>query len=308
MPSIFKKIREYFIGQSEVEVYGGQKGGYSYLIIYDKTKKEIIGQHVNPPKKIYKNLNTGFKGYGLDIGINYQATVDQTDPFTIINKNKTSPISIEEVTNRMNEFRTSINEPEIKIKEVYEMNSKSSYIAGNYVVPVSPHNLESPFLQSHFEVIEKGLENSLTMFLEFVINSFWGAQKNFRSCIFLHNGLNSDLKMHVAYNMSGSRDYKINLKDGTGVVGRCMLEMKPIIADFNILKHQDLGVDPERIWEDLKSILAIPILDTENIPLGVLSVDSDQTYTDSKFNNKDINNGLQILTRGIGQIISGCSP
>jgi len=51
--------------------------------------------------------------------------------------------------------------------------------------------------------------------------------------------------------------------------------------------------------------LAVPILDSDEVALGVLSVDSSDGLATSKFNNKDLNVCLQILCRSLGRILEG---
>ncbi len=109
--------------------------------------------------------------------------------------------------------------------------------------------------------------------------------------------------MRAGYNMTGYVDFQIGIGDGKGTVGAACADKKPKIFDATVIRHEDRGVDSRLVWEDMKSILAVPILDSNEIPLGALSVDTDKRYFDAHFDDLHTQNMLMTLARGIGRLL-----
>ena len=151
-------------------------------------------------------------------------------------------MTLPEVTSKLNERYRSEQKPEIQ-PQTTPLSHDKSFIAGQYVIPVSPKNIEKPIFDSHFEDLNKEIESALGMFLEFIIDTYWGRKKNYRASIFLHDALNKELSMRASYNMSGYKDYGLRLKDSAGNVGMAFMRKSIIMADFNIIKHEEKGVD-----------------------------------------------------------------
>jgi hypothetical protein len=38
---ILRQIKDFLVGSPDIDVYGGNKGGYGYLVFYDKKSKEV---------------------------------------------------------------------------------------------------------------------------------------------------------------------------------------------------------------------------------------------------------------------------
>jgi hypothetical protein len=53
----------------------------------------------------------------------------------------------------------------------------------------------------------------------------------------------------------------------------------------------------------MKSILSIPIHDSDSTLIGVLSLDSDQFYTTSRFNDVEVQRILRLHAKVVGRII-----
>ena len=219
MPGIFKKIFDFFVGKSRIDAYGGEKGGFSYLILYDNAANEVLGNYVTAPQKTTKKYGGSGSGYGVNIGANYQSDVEKGQTFVIENKSKTSTITSDQITPKINEYYRRMNKPEVKPMETHQLDADKSFIAGQYELPVAPTNLEDPTLIAHFGNLGKGVEAGLSMMPEFVINSFWGGSNNYRSCIYLHNAIDKELKIRATFHMTQHVDYNLSLKDGTGVSG-----------------------------------------------------------------------------------------
>jgi hypothetical protein len=317
MVGILRKLTDFLVGkgQNKIEIYGGNKGGFGILLAYDNTKNEVIGQYVSPPEKITKSVDVtgGVPIHGLPgtttIGVKYESEIEFGKSFAIQNANKTSPVGLDEITPQVNEYNKKVGQPEIAITgPIKRLGADEAFVAGQYVVPVVPKDLEKPVFEAHFEELEKRVEESLNMFLEFTVASFWGrGNQEYRASIFLHDAITKELKMYVGYNMTGYDDYKLILNDSAGNVGKAFMERKNIIADFNVITHEARGVDAKakKIWEDMKSILAVPITDSDEVPLGALSIDTSNDYITAKFNAPNINYSLRTMCRGIGRLLEG---
>ncbi len=128
----------------------------------------------------------------------------------------------------------------------------------------------------------------------------------FRSAIFLPNMDKKELKMHVSYNMERYPDDMIAFPMGVSLVSHVYETQRRQIADMTASKPNSFGdMSPYRIWEDLKSILGVPITDSNETCLGILTIDTDQPYTVAKFDEKALNNMLFLVSKGIGRLLEG---
>jgi hypothetical protein len=99
MTGILRKSYGFLLGKDEnrIDIYGGNKGGFGMLLVYDNTKKEVIGQYVTTPQKTSKSVdvNGGIPGVA-SIGVKYQSEVEFGKSFAIENASKTSPITLDD--------------------------------------------------------------------------------------------------------------------------------------------------------------------------------------------------------------------
>lgn len=301
MTGLFQKVKSFFIESAPVDVYGGNKGGYSYLIFCDPKSKEILQQYIAPPKQQSKNIGVGAgTGPGLSGNVNYQSEETFGETFLITNKNASLQVDPENLRTKFNETQgTKLPQPDA----TYRLAGDTTFLAGAYMVPVSPKDVENPNFEAHFPCPDPRVDDLLVMFPEFVVNAFWPDDRIFRSSIFLHDAVKKELKMHAAYNMTGAVDYMLALPDHAGTIGVACEEKTPIIWDGAVIKHEDRAVDSSKVWDKMKSILAVPILDENNIPLGALSIDTNKGYADAHFADANLNNALMILSRSIGRLL-----
>jgi hypothetical protein len=308
--ALFRRFKQFLIGNTDVDVYQGNKGGYSYLIFYDKTNKEVISHYVSPPAKESKSVqtkaNTGLFG-GIAGEVNYQSEITYKDPFVVMNKNKKSQLTESDLTSKLNDLRTQEGQSKITPIKSYELEQEKSYIAGPYMVPVSPDNIENPSFQSHFDELSEYIKDSLGIFLEFILQNFWENKEIYRASVYLYDANSKELKMRIGNNMTPYSDYMIGFKSSTWPIWTSFKEKRDKIFDFAI-KTRDEYVDVEslpKVWADMQSLIAVPILDGDNTALGVLTVDSNNDYVEAKF--KDVKPLLMMLTRGMGRLLEGNS-
>jgi hypothetical protein len=302
--AVFRKIREFFSDNSNIEIHGGSKGGFSYLLFYDRTQQEVIGHYVTPPVKTSRNLQGKVNVPLIDtqFEVNYQSEVSLGAPFVVMNSNRRSSLTEQNLISKVNEGNL---ESSIKPPEVYNLESTKSYVAGQYVVPVSTNNIEAISFQSHFKELNMNMKNSLDIFLDFILKNFWHDQQIYRASIFLYDAQNKELSMMIERNVSPYSDYNLSFKKSNWRVWECYEQKTQIISDFEIRPREDFS-DRElmsKIWKDMQSLIAIPILDSSNTAFGVVCVDTDKDYITAKFKEKQ--HLLMMLTNGIGKLLEG---
>jgi hypothetical protein len=64
-----------------------------------------------------------------------------------------------------------------------------------------------------------------------------------------------------------------------------------------------MGIDPDRVWRELKSIISMPIHDSSQTRLGVLNIDSNKLIENSKFYDEDFKNAMHLATDALGKIL-----
>jgi len=301
MAGIFQRVKTFFVGETPIDVYGGNKGGYRYIMFYNRSERRMLAQYVTPPKIVSRNISGVLTGAGVSATVRYGQEETLGKPFAVINKDAAQKIAFEDLQSKYNQDREG--ELPLEPAQKYEVEQNDKLVAGPYVVPIAPKNIENPTFEAHFDGLDQRVETALGWLLEFAVKTLWADEQVFRSSIFLHDAVKKELKMRAAYNMAGYKDFGIAIGDGKGAVGEAFAQKKTYIWDLNIVRHEEKGVDSSAVWEDMKSILAVPILDAEGIPLGALSVDTDKGYAEARFNNKALNTYMMLLQRSIGSLL-----
>lgn len=303
LTGLFKRIQAFLIGTNPIEVYGGNKGGYSYIIFYDPKNREVLHQYVTPPKQQSRNIGVGVTAANAAVSgnVNYQSEETFGDTFAVTNQDANLKFDTTTLLTKFNE--TQQTNPLSQPNTTYNLQGDEKFLAGAYVVPVSSKDVECPNFESHFPRPDPRVDDQLAMFPEFILQAFRPDDKNFRSSIFLHDAITRELKIHASFNMNAAIDLTLALPDTAGTVGLACQQRKPIIWDGAVISHQERGIDPSKIWPEMQSILAVPILDSNNIPLGAISIDSNKRYVDAGFDDRNLNKSLMILSRSIGKLL-----
>jgi hypothetical protein len=302
MAGIFQKVKTFLIGTNPIEAYGGNKGGYSYIIFYDPSSRQILHQFITPPKQQSKNIGVDIAaaGQGLTGSVNYQSEESFGETFAVSNESANLKLPAEDLITKYNENqRQKLTKPET----TYAQTGDKNILVGGYLVPVTSNNVECPNLVAHFPIEDQRIDYLLGIYPEFIIKTFYPQEEVFRSAIFLHDGIKKELKMRAAYNMTGDVDYMFTLPDTAGAVGAAYSNRTINIWDSSIISHEDRGVNHTTVWADMNSILAIPILDKNNIPLGAISIDTNKSYVEARFKNATLNNSLVILARSLSRFL-----
>src|SRR2546428_266524 len=163
LPGILGWIKTVLVGANRIDVYGGTKGGYDYLIFYDQLKGEVISQFVSPPKKESKNVGGGVMLPGVGgIGgtINYQSEKTFGDAFAIMNTGSTIQATAQDLQSAAKQ--AGLNPPEIAPGRAYKLEKNQDYVAGTYKIRAGFNDLAGPIFESHFGKLDQDLEAALT--------------------------------------------------------------------------------------------------------------------------------------------------
>lgn len=241
---LFTKIKEFFVGESAIEEYGGEVGGFRYLILYDKTRDEILGHYITPPKKSSRSVGGRLDALGTTLGVDYKSEFSYEQTFAVMNKDATLKISRSELESKINEQKAQ-NEPELRALSVYEIPKDGKFFAGSYITSAGANIVREPKFEAHFEELSQQMKFGLAFWLEFITELMYVTpviqeykrrrRKNqykepvFRSAIFLHDAVKEELKIHVSYNMSKYTDDMISFPLGVGFVSYVYNRREPII-------------------------------------------------------------------------------
>lgn len=311
---IFTYAKELLVGEKRIQTYSTTAGGYRVLVLCDNEDGQIIGQYVTPPKKITRELGGKLDALAGSLGAlaNYKSELDFGETFAVINRNAKFKTTEAELTAKLNEARDDDEQP-IQTKQALELGENEKFFAGPYVGKAGGYLSNDSDLDTHFSWLTPELKGGLAMWLQFLTEGFFGSpvRRNkkskaaiFRSCIFLHDAVKKELRIHVSYNMERYPDETLSLPDHLGAVSHAFRTKEPVMTDSRATKPDTYGdMSGYRIWHEQRSILAFPILDSNDTCFGVLSIDTNQAYTTAMFDTQGLNDMLYLVTKGIGRIL-----
>ena len=111
------------------------------------------------------------------------------------------------------------------------------------------------------------------------------------------------LKIVASYRMEGYIDENLEFPVEDGAAGEAFREDKLVIVDLMLKNHADYKIDPNTAWKEMRSIISIPIHDSDELIAGILNIDSNQFYTTAKFHEEELQRLLRLQTKIIGRII-----
>jgi hypothetical protein len=109
------------------------------------------------------------------------------------------------------------------------------------------------------------------------------------------------LKIAVHYNMDGFVDKNIALPPDMGCAGTALQKDSEALYDPRSMGSK--GIDPDRVWKELKSIISMPIHDSMGARLGVLNIDCNRFLEDSGFYDEEFKNAMRIATDAFGKFL-----
>jgi hypothetical protein len=148
----------------------------------------------------------------------------------------------------------------------------------------------------------------LERFLDFMVLALVRRDTTYRAHIMLLDPVHNTLKIAVQYNMDSYEDRNTSLPLNAGCAGNAL--QNDSVAFYDQRRSDDvysrgtaMGIDQGRIWGQLKSIISMPIHDSNRTRLGVLSIDSNKFIEDTRFYDDDFKDAMRLATDVIGNVL-----
>jgi len=109
------------------------------------------------------------------------------------------------------------------------------------------------------------------------------------------------LKIAAHYNMEGYKDQNISLPSNIGCAGHALTNDSEAFYDPRTMNG--MGVDPDKVWKELKSIISMPIHDSDRNRLGVLNIDSDNKMDKTKFTDEHFKYTMGLAADAFGRLL-----
>jgi hypothetical protein len=122
-------------------------------------------------------------------------------------------------------------------------------------------------------------------------------QQTYRANIMFLDPRDNMLKIAVHYNM----ERNISLPPNVGCSGTALQRDSEAFYDPRILGT--MGIDQDRVWRELKSIISMPIHDSNGARLGVLNMDSDRPIENSGFYDEDFKGSMRLAADAFGKFL-----
>jgi GAF domain len=298
-------------GDKEVEV--AKSGDINYLTF--KQQGETILTIVQPPTSYDGKTNVGGKISIFSASGQLEAEKNKSskygEPIILFNANNKAGLKIVDTLNNTKEILPEVlkDRPDIKVdgQKLVEDNSinikKQNRISfgSSTMLEISDNNSVSIIKTPELNAKDKSILYSL---LKFMVRSAVGKEQTYRANIMFLDPQDNLLKIAASYNMDGYSDRNIALRAGTGGAGKALQTNKPVKFDANVSSHSSMGVNPDEVWSDLKSILSVPIWDSIGNRLGVLSIDTDKDGPDTKwYKNSEFEVVISLAADVFGKIL-----
>lgn len=141
----------------------------------------------------------------------------------------------------------------------------------------------------------------IKFFLETIVKALVRREQIYRANIMLLDPRDNLLKIAVHYNMDGFVDKNIALPPDMGCAGTALQKDSEALYDPRSMGSK--GIDPDRVWKELKSIISMPIHDSMGARLGVLNIDCNRFLEDSGFYDEEFKNAMRIATDAFGKFL-----
>lgn len=151
--------------------------------------------------------------------------------------------------------------------------------------------------------IKPELKPVLDLFLRFMVRSIFPDTPKYRANIMILDVVNNQLIIFSSYNMQDDKDQTLKISANTGGAGKAIEidDIEPV--DLNVYSHGRYRINPDLIWEKMKSLVSIPIHDSRDAIIGVLNIDCEQKLYDSGFLEDRFKQNLRLASSLVGQII-----
>jgi hypothetical protein len=141
----------------------------------------------------------------------------------------------------------------------------------------------------------------LESLLMFMVRALVRREQTYRANIMLLDPRDNLLKIAAYYNMEGYVDKNITLESNMGCSGTALRRGKEQLYDKSIMGS--MGIDPDKIWKELESIISVPIHGSNETRLGVLNIDSNKPIESSHFRDEDFKHAMNLGSDAVGKIL-----
>jgi hypothetical protein len=335
LPSIsqmLSHIKDLSWGDTAIEVKGGTKGGFDWIVLIDKNTHAPLLYAVNTVVKKQRKVEVGASGSMpgpipiINGSVNYETYEERgAEPIIVSNPRpgwdnaKLSSLVQDNAVNSL--FREQMGAVP---SQIYKTNPANNPIFGNYRLDADKSTIES-----NISVITNDQRQAIESLLTLLDKNFF-AEGGYRFNVMFYNSTTRKLKMMAYLHMLGyeDRSYEIEYDKGcagtaftSGYKTQVMVDLVEQGKDYGRsigepvqtyddrklahLGHKKYGVDPNTIWDEMRSIASAPILDRDGVTLGVLNIDCNKRLSESRLGTEQVKYNLRLICDAIGLMIGG---
>jgi hypothetical protein len=319
-------------GDTAIEVKGGTKGGFDWIVLIDKKTNAPLLYAVNTVVKKQRKVEVGASG-GISGpipiikgSVNYETYEERGTEPIIVSKpglgwdsEQLSDLVQDKAVNSA--FRDQMGAVPSRI---YETDRANNPIFGNYRLDADKNTLES-----HISAITNDQRQAIESLLTLLDKNFF-AEGGYRFNVMFYNSTTRKLKMMAYLHMLGYEgpSYEIEYDKGcagtaftSGYKTQVMVDLVEQGRDYGRsigepvqtyddqkladLGHKKYGVDPNTIWDEMRSVASVPILDKDSVTLGVLNIDCNKRLSESRLGTDQVKYNLRLICDAIGLMIGG---
>lgn len=313
--SIWKKLA-FWDKDDKGYTFDTSKKGENYFSVL-KVNDEVVMSIVSPPTSFNIDTKVGVEGKasagevsasgGVNVSRDKAATYGK--PIVLFNKNNSAGLQMKDMLaevktqleqNDPDHKKFGINLDKLNENDVEIIDEKSIAI-GSIIVDMQEKDV---VLRPNFR-IPLELKETLELCLEYMITSMKFSEGYFRTNVMLFNPISKKLKIVVSYNMTGYKDQNLEINFDQGGAGSAFTRNEIQVVDLYMKKHEDYNINADTVWEQMKSIISVPITDEDQNPIGVLNIDTDMLYQPAGFHTTEFQNMLRMQSQIITKILEG---
>lgn len=273
---------------------------------------EPILMIISPPTDFKRNIGGGgnFNPTTAEIGINIQSEkqLAYDGPVVLFNKNNKTGFEINPLLSEVkNDLKScdpaqsffKVNLQKLENPEIRDFSSTKTIKTNSSIVQM----YEEKFVLRPNPALSDQKIEIINLILAHSINTFFPESGTFRTNIMVYNPERNTLKIVASFHMDGHIDKNLEISIDKGGAGKSFRENKEHMVDLNVNGHEFWGIDPNTVWKDMLSIISVPIPNSDNIPLAILSVDCNLPYTGARFEKEEVKRNLRREAEIIGKIM-----
>jgi len=290
------------------------KSGDNYFSIL-KQNGEIIMAVIQPPATYDGKTSVGGKVSVYDakgeFDVGRSKDVKYGTPIIFYNPNNKANLKMVEAISEVKKIipeaqkentEYKVNVDDIKEENVIQVNDKNRVILGSSAMDLNLEDKKVSII--HSPRLNFNDQSFLRFYLQFMTESVIGdaiRKFRYRSNIMLLDPKENRFKIAAYYNMERYEDKNISLRPDQGGVGKAF--QKNDIQTVDLTERTDnleYNIDPRSVWGEMKSIFCIPVADSNDVKVGVISIDSDQEMHDTRFRNPEFRDVMRLASRTLG--------